>query len=169
MPQARADHLDLVLYKLDEMGHSITVGEHGSGVWFKATKSPRAVSFKTTPYPGFPTDLQAPMMAAQCLAQGTSIIEETVFENRLLHVAQLQKMGANITVKDNKAIITGVDSLKGVSVEATDIRASCALVLAGMVAHGTTVMSNTHHFKRGYEALEKKLNALGARINFVEE
>lgn len=169
LPQARADHLDLVLYKLEEMGHSVTIGENGRGVWFKATKTPRAVSFKTTPYPGFPTDLQAPMMAAQCLAQGTSIIEETVFENRLLHVAQLQKMGANITIKDNKAIIAGVDSFKGVPVAATDIRASCALVLAGLVAQGTTVMSNTHHWKRGYEALEKKLNALGAHIKFVEE
>ena len=109
------------------------------------------------------------MMAAQCLAQGTSIIEETVFENRLLYVAQLQKMGANITIKDNKAIIAGVDSFKGVPVAATDIRASCALVLAGLVAQGTTVMSNTHHWKRGYEALEKKLNALGAHIKFVEE
>lgn len=169
LPQARADHLDLVLYKLEEMGHSITRGENNKGIWFKATQTPRAVSFKTTPYPGFPTDLQAPMMVAQCLAQGTSVIEETVFENRLLHVAELQKMGANIVVKNNQAIVTGVQSLKGIDVAATDIRASCALVLAGLVAQGTTIISNTHHWKRGYEALEKKLAYLGADINFIQK
>ncbi|MCL5875898.1 MAG: UDP-N-acetylglucosamine 1-carboxyvinyltransferase [Candidatus Dependentiae bacterium] len=170
LPQARADHLDLVLYKLDEMGHTITIGSNNIGIMLQATQTPKAVSFKTTPYPGFPTDLQAPMMVAQCLAEGTSIIEETVFENRLLHVPELQKMGAIITVKDNKATVKGVGSFRSSAVMATDIRASCALVLAGMAAHGgTTVMSNTHHFKRGYEALEKKLNALGARISFIEE
>lgn len=169
LPHAYADHLDLVLYKLQEMGHTITIGDNGRGVMLEATKSPRAVSFKTMPYPGFPTDLQAPMMAAQCVAQGVSVIEETVFENRLLHVPELQKMGATIVVKDNKAIVTGVDQLRGVTVAATDIRASCALVLAGMVAQGTTIMSNTHHFKRGYESLEKTLNKLGACIDFVRD
>ncbi|MCL5876156.1 MAG: UDP-N-acetylglucosamine 1-carboxyvinyltransferase [Candidatus Dependentiae bacterium] len=170
LPHARADHLDLVLYKLDEMGHTITIGHNNTGITLQATKAPKAVSFKTTPYPGFPTDLQAPMMVAQCLADGVSVIEETVFENRLLHVSELQKMGAVISVKDNKAMVQGVGSLRSSAVAATDIRASCALVLAGMAAHGgATMMSNTHHFKRGYEALEKKLNALGARIRFVEE
>ncbi len=170
LPQARADHLDLVLYKLDEMGHSIDIGQNNVGITLRATQAPKAVSFKTTPYPGFPTDLQAPMMVAQCLAEGTSVIEETVFENRLLHVSELQKMGAIIGVKDNKATVKGVGQLLSSAVAATDIRASCALVLAGMAAHGgTTMMSNTHHFKRGYEALDIKLNTLGARIRFVEE
>jgi len=112
--------------------------------------------------------LQAPMMAAQCLASGTSVIEETVFENRLLHVRELQKMGAQIEVKHNTATITGVEQLYGVPVIATDIRASCALVLAGFVAHGTTVMSGVHHWRRGYEALEQKFSQLGGSIELKE-
>ena len=166
LPRARADHLDLVLLKLEEMGHIIKVGADGWGIYLKATSVPRAVSFKTMPYPGFPTDLQAPMMAAQCLASGTSVIEETVFENRLLHVPELQKMGAHIKVDHNKAFIQGVDQLYGASVIATDIRASCALVLAGFVATGTTTIAGVHHWKRGYEALDKKLALLGGRIGY---
>lgn len=166
LPQAQANMLDLFLMKLEEMGHYIEVGQQGMGIRLKATADPRAVSFKTTPYPGFPTDLQAPMMAAQCLASGTSVIEETVFENRLLHVRELQKMGAQIHVEHNKAIITGIEELYGTQVIATDIRASCALVLAGLVAKGTTIMTGAHHWMRGYEALEKKLRMLGARVEW---
>jgi len=164
LPQARADTLDMFLMKLREMGHIIEVGKNEVGILLRATKNPRAVSFKTCPYPGFPTDLQAPMMAAQCLASGTSEIQETVFENRLLHVRELQKMGAQIDVKHNTAVITGVEELYGVPVIATDIRASCALVLAGFVAKGVTVMSGLNHWRRGYEALEEKLLKLGANI-----
>lgn len=164
LPQAHAYSMDVFLLKLEEMGHEIIIGDHGIGITLKATKEPKAVSFKTSPYPGFPTDLQAPMMAALCLAQGTSIVEETVFENRLLHVRELQKMGAQIKLEHNKAIITGVDSLYGASVIATDIRASCALVLAGMVAHGSTVMTGIHHWTRGYEGLEHKLSLLGGSV-----
>ncbi len=164
IPQARADHMDVFLSKLEEMGHSVVRGAHDRGISLTATKKPRAVSFKTSPYPGFPTDLQAPMMAAQCLAEGQSIVEETVFENRLLHVRELQKMGAQIIIEHNKAIITGVEELYAASVIATDIRASCALVLAGMVAKGITHMTGIHHWTRGYDALEKKLQALGARV-----
>lgn len=166
LPTARADHLDIVLYKLEQMGHAITVGNNGQGIALRATQEPQAVSFKTIPYPGFPTDLQAPMMAAQCVAHGTAVIEETVFENRLLHVAELQKMGAHITLHNNKAIVTGVKKLQGTSVTATDIRASCALVLAGLVAEGTTIMSGIHHWKRGYDALDKKLERLGGSLEF---
>jgi UDP-N-acetylglucosamine 1-carboxyvinyltransferase len=164
LPQACAYSMDVFLFKLEEMGHEIIVGPHGIGITIKATKEPKAVSFKTAPYPGFPTDLQAPMMAAQCLAQGTSVVEETVFENRLVHVRELQKMGAQIKVMHNKATIIGVEKLYGASVIATDIRASCALVLAGLVADGSTIMTGIHHWTRGYDGLEKKLACLGAMI-----
>jgi len=164
LPDAPAENLDLFLFKLRQMGHFVEVGQNEVGIRLRATKSPRAVSFKTCPYPGFPTDLQAPMMAAQCLASGTCTIQETVFENRLLHVRELQKMGAQIKVEHNTATITGVEELYGVPVIATDIRASCALVLAGLVAKGKTIMSGVNHWKRGYEALEKKLVQLGARV-----
>lgn len=165
IPDAPGYALDVFLAKLEEMGHSIEVGANGVGVKLRATKTPKAVSFKTGPFPGFPTDLQAPMMAAQCLAEGTSVIEETVFENRFLHVRELQKMGAQVTVEYNKATVKGVDSLYGAQVIATDIRGSCALVLAALVAKGTTTMSAIHHWKRGYESLDKKLAMLGARIS----
>lgn len=164
LPQAPAHAMELFLLKLEEMGHTIIVGPYGVGVRLQATNAPRAVSFRTAPYPGFPTDLQAPMMALQCVAQGKSIIQETVFENRLLHVRELQKMGAQITVEHNTAVVTGVDELYGTSVIATDIRASCALVVAGLMAKGTTTMTGIHHWKRGYEALEEKLAQLGAHI-----
>jgi len=169
LPDAPADMLDMFLFKLREMGHAIEIGKNDIGIKLRATKHPRAVSFKTCPFPGFPTDLQAPMMAAQCLASGTSVIQETVFENRLLHVRELQKMGAQITVEHNTATITGVEELYGVPVIATDIRASCALVLAGLVAKSKTVMSGINHWRRGYEALEKKLVQLGAHINVTSE
>jgi len=164
LPHAPAWAMDLFLVKLEQMGHKIEVGPDETGITLKATKFPNAVSFKTGPYPGFPTDLQAPMMVAQSVAEGEATIEETVFENRLLHVRELQKMGAQINVENNKAIVKGVDRLYGASVIATDIRASCALVLAGLVAEGQTTMSGVHHFKRGYDCLDKKLAHLGASI-----
>jgi len=164
LPTAPAHVMDIFLMKLQEMGHIVTVGPNERGVRLQATQTPRAVSFKTAPYPGFPTDLQAPMMVAQCLAEGTSIIEETVFENRLVHVRELQKMGAQITVEHNRAIVKSVDELYGAHVIATDIRASAALVIAGLVAEGTTVMTGVQHWKRGYEALEKKLRTLGGNV-----
>jgi UDP-N-acetylglucosamine 1-carboxyvinyltransferase len=166
---AKPYSMDVFLAKLEEMGHEIIIPASGTGITLKATAEPRAVSFKTAPYPGFPTDLQAPMMAAQCLAQGVSVVEETVFENRLLHVHELQKMGALIKVEQTKAVITGVDKLYGVPVIATDIRASCALALAGLAAHGVTTMTGLHHWTRGYEGLEQKLTLLGARIELINE
>jgi len=167
LPHAQAHTMDVFLMKLQEMGHTVHVGDLGVGVTLHATDDPQAVSFKTGPYPGFPTDLQAPMMMAQTVARGTSVIEETVFENRMLHVRELQKMGAQIDVQYNKAIVTGVDELFGASVIATDIRASCALILAGLVAHGTTIMTGIMHLKRGYDHLEQKLTLLGASIKLV--
>lgn len=169
LPHAPAYALDVFLLKLEEMGHVIEIGNHDIGIKLHATQQPKAVSFKTGPYPGFPTDLQAPMMAAQCLAQGSSVVEETVFENRLVHVRELQKMGAQINVEHNKAIIKGVDELYGTAVIATDIRASCALVLAGLVAKGTTTMTGIHHWRRGYEKLEAKLQSLGAKITVHQQ
>jgi UDP-N-acetylglucosamine 1-carboxyvinyltransferase len=164
LPQAPAFAMDMFLLKLEEMGHHIVVGADGIGVTLKATRNPKAVSFKTAPYPGFPTDLQAPMLAAQCVASGSSTVYETVYENRLLHVMELQKMGAQIKGEYNKATVMGVEKLYGASVIATDIRASCALVLAGLVAHGITRMSGIHHLSRGYEAMPQKLQKLGAHI-----
>ena len=169
LPQAHAYSMDVFLMKLEEMGHEVIIGTQGIGISLKATKEPRATSFKTAPYPGFPTDLQAPFMAALCLAQGTSIVEETVFENRLLHVRELQKMGAQIKVEHNKAIVTGVDKLYGASVIATDIRASCSLVLAGLVANGSTIMTGIHHWTRGYEGLESKLSKMGGKVTLYDE
>ncbi len=169
IPDASADLLDVFLLKLEEMGHTITVGEGGQGIHLKSTQSPRAVSLKTGPYPGFPTDLQAPMMALQCVAEGISIIEETVFENRFHHAHELVKMGAHIKIEHNKAIVTGVKHLCGAEVVANDIRASMALVVAGMVAHGTTTVLGLHHWKRGYDALENKLQRLGARVSVHEQ
>lgn len=166
---ACASDMDVFLLKLEEMGHTIIAGAGHQGVRLIATQNPKAVSFKTSPYPGFPTDLQAPTMAALCLADGVSVVEETVFENRLVHIRELQKMGAQISVEGNKAVITGVDALFGANVIASDIRASCALVLAGLVAKGTTHMSGIHHWRRGYDALELKLAALGGRVEYVDQ
>ncbi len=161
-------YLDVFFEKLVEMGHSVTI--EGNDVTLRATAMPKAVSFRTMPYPGFPTDLQAPMMVAQTIACGTSVIYETVFENRLVHVRELQKMGAQITT-DGPLIATvkGVEHLYGAQVIAPDLRASAALVLAGLVAQGQTVVSGIHHFRRGYAGLDEKLRALGAKISVVNE
>ena len=174
LPNARADHLDMFLYKLEESGHDLTIGTNATaqfplqGIKLTACSKPRPVDIKTGVYPSFPTDLQSPMMAVLCVANGTSNIEETVFENRLVHTRELQKMGAQIAVSGAKATIRGVDYLYGTQVIATDIRASAALVLAGLVATGKTTISNIHHWKRGYDQLEKKLQALGASITIIE-
>lgn len=168
IPQADAYLLDVFLLKLQEMGHVITVGANGKGIHLKSTLLPRAVSIKTGPYPQFPTDLQAPMMALQCIARGTGIIEETVFENRFHHVPELIKMGANIKIENNKVVVTGVERLYGTSVVAHDIRASTALVVAGFMADGITRVAGLYHWKRGYELLEKKLQKLGGQISIVD-
>ncbi len=167
LPQAPAFAMDVFLAKLEEMGHQVTRGIDGIGIWFKATENPHAVSFKTMPYPGFPTDLQAPMMTALCLASGTSTVYETVFENRLVHTRELQKMGAQITTDGQMATIIGVDELYGAAVVASDIRAAYALVLAGLVAEGQTKMTGVHHLKRGYQGMIEKLNVLGAPARIV--
>lgn len=170
IPDAPWRYLEVFLEKLSEMGHIVTLGPNGTGVTLQATPVPRAVSFRTMPYPGFPTDLQAPMMVAQCVASGTSTIYETVFENRLMHVRELQKMGAQITIDGPMtATVKGIEHLFGSPVIAPDIRASAALVIAGLAARGQTVMTGMHHFRRGYTFLEDKLQLLGAHITVVTE
>ncbi|MGB8468291.1 MAG: UDP-N-acetylglucosamine 1-carboxyvinyltransferase [Candidatus Babeliales bacterium] len=165
IPNGSWRSMDVFLEALDQMGHTITCHEP-EGITLVSTREPKAIAtIRTSPYPGFPTDLQAPLMAALCLARGKTVLYETVFENRLLHVRELEKMGAQITIDGQKATITGVDTLFGANVIATDIRASFALVLAGMAAQGTTVMSGLNHWRRGYDGMEHKLATLGARIS----
>jgi UDP-N-acetylglucosamine 1-carboxyvinyltransferase len=168
IPEAPAHSMGLFLMKLQEVGHTILIGKNGIGVKIKATKNPQAVSIKTAPYPGYPTDLQAPLMAMLCLARGKSEIHESVFEHRLVHSRELVKMGAQVDVNHDRAVIHGVEELYGANVIASDIRASCALVLAGLAATGTTKITGIHHWKRGYESLEKKLQHLGATIELYE-
>lgn len=174
LPNARADHMDMFLYKLEEGGHTLKIGTNPipkaplQGIILTAAKKPKPVDLKTGVYPSFPTDLQAPMMALLCVANGCSVVEETVFENRLVHTRELQKMGAQISVTGSKATVRGVDYLYGTQVIATDIRASAALVLAGLVASGKTTISNIHHWKRGYDQLESKLRILGASIELIQ-
>lgn len=162
---AMPETLEIFLYKLENMGHKIIASSEGIGI--QATDAPCAVSIKTGPYPSFPTDLQALMMVLQCLANGESVIEEAVHENRFHHVSQLQLMGANIAVNNQKARIKGVQALVGTSVTAHDLRASCALVLAGLVAQGRTRVYGIEHWFRGHEHLELKLNQLGARVQVM--
>jgi UDP-N-acetylglucosamine 1-carboxyvinyltransferase len=173
---AQPDQLDIFLEKLREMGHEVTTCYNKGlaapipGITFKATQHPQAVSIKTGPYPGFPTDLQPSMMAALCLAEGTSLVEETVYENRMIHAKELSKMGAQITVDGARATIRGVEALYGCEVIASDIRASCALVLGGMAAYGQTKMTGIHHWQRGYDGLAERLQLLGGDIQlFLED
>lgn len=168
IPEAPAHAMELFLVKLQEMGHHITIGAHEQGVTIKGSLHTKGVAIKAAPHPCFPTDLQAPITSALLLSQGISKIHETVYENRFAHIHELKKMGADITLNHSVATIRGVQELHGTIVEAHDIRASCALVLAGLAAHGTTIVKNIHHWKRGYESLELKLQLLGASINLID-
>jgi len=154
--------LDAVLDKLAEAGASIKSGENW--IHLKMHAKPRAVSLRTAPYPAFPTDMQAQFMSLNCIAEGTAIITETIFENRLMHVQELKRMNADIKVEGHAAIIRGIVQLDGANVMATDLRASASLVIAGLVAQGATVIDRIYHLDRGYEAIEEKLSALGAHI-----
>jgi UDP-N-acetylglucosamine 1-carboxyvinyltransferase len=159
---ARVDHMGVVVDKLVEAGVAIDVMEQGVHVRSNGPLSP--VDLRTAPFPGFPTDMQAQMMALLCLASGRSLIEERVFENRFMHVAELQRMGARIAVRGSVATVTGVDHLSGAKVMATDLRASASLVLAGLAARGITEVLRIYHIDRGYEDIVQKLSAVGARI-----
>ena len=127
----------------------------------------RAVDVVTAPFPGFPTDLQAQMMALMCTAQGASVLEERIFENRFMHAPELMRMGAQIDVQGGTATVTGVETLKGAPVMATDLRASVSLILAGLAAEGETIVNRVYHLDRGYESVEEKLRGVGARIERI--
>ena len=162
----RRDHLDTVIVKLREAG--VKIIPTGEGLRVISDGNITSVDVQTLPYPGFPTDLQAQMMALMCLGSGSSIIKETVFENRFMHVNELLRMGADITVDGGTAIVRGVPGLRGAPVMATDLRASASLILAGLVAEGATEISRIYHIDRGYERIEEKLSALGAAIRRIK-
>lgn len=160
------DHLKPVVAKLREAG--VEVWEESDGVRVRSSAPLKAVDIKTMPYPGFPTDMQAQMMALLARAEGTSVISETVFENRFMHVDELKKMGAQITTEGHTAILKGTGRITGAAVKATDLRAGAALVIAGLSAEGVTEVREIKHIKRGYDGLVEKLSALGADIRVVE-
>ena len=157
--------LDAVFDKLREAGAGIAVGE--STVRLAMKGRPKAVSLRTAPHPGFPTDMQAQFIAMNSIAAGTAVVTETIFENRFMHVQELRRLGANIDIEGNTAIVHGVDTLTGATVMATDLRASASLVIAGLVAEGETVIDRIYHLDRGYEHIERRLGLLGARIERV--
>ena len=168
LKDTRPDIMDAVLQALREAGAEIIIGED----WIELDmhgKRPKAVNVHTAPYPAFPTDMQAQFTALNVVAEGTGTITETVFENRFMHVQEMQRMGAKIQLEGNTAISTGVDQLTGAQVMATDLRASASLVLAGLVADGETVVDRIYHIDRGYECIEEKLAQLGANIRRVPE
>jgi UDP-N-acetylglucosamine 1-carboxyvinyltransferase len=162
----RPELLDAVLSKLTEAGASVDVDENTITLDMDGRR-PKAVDIHTVPFPGFPTDMQAQFTAMNCIATGSGVITETVFENRFMHVQELQRMGADLKLEGNAAISTGVDGLTGAPVMATDLRASASLVLAGLVAEGDTVVDRIYHIDRGYETIEEKLTQLGASIRRV--
>ncbi|ETA53370.1 UDP-N-acetylglucosamine 1-carboxyvinyltransferase [Ponticoccus alexandrii] len=164
----RIDLLSAFCEKLDAAGISVTEGPRGLTVARKNGRV-RAVDVVTEPFPGFPTDLQAQMMALMCTAEGTSVLEEKIFENRFMHAPELMRMGARIEVQGGHATVTGVERLRGAPVMATDLRASVSLILAGLAAEGETLVSRVYHLDRGYENVEQKLSALGARIERVKD
>ena len=161
------DNLHAVAVKLREAG--ATVEQEAGGVRVIGDWPIRSVDVKTLPHPGFPTDMQAQIMAMMCISSGLSVITETVFENRFMHVSELRRMGANISVDGRSAVVKGVRQLSGAPLMATDLRASASLILAGLVAEGQTEVSRIYHLDRGYERIEHKLKALGANIKRVKE
>lgn len=164
-------HLEAISAKLMECGVTVTEGDDGRDFFIRvsADKRPRAVNIKTLPYPGFPTDLQQPMMALLATAEGNSFIMENIFENRFNHVPELAKMGASISISSRTATVEGVERLYGAPLCASDLRAGAALVIAALAAEGESTISHIHFIDRGYEFLEQKLRALGADITRIEE
>jgi UDP-N-acetylglucosamine 1-carboxyvinyltransferase len=159
---AQAKHLDAVIDKLREAG--VTIESGADWIRVRANGRPRAVGFRTSEYPAFPTDMQAQFMAVNCIADGVAKISETIFENRFMHVNELVRLGAKIDVDGHTALVTGVEKLSGATVMATDLRASASLVIAGLVAEGQTVVDRIYHLDRGYDRMEAKLRGLGADI-----
>jgi len=162
----RPDTLDAVLVKLREVGLQVETGSD----WIRAKMQgrPKAVNFRTSEYPAFPTDMQAQLMSVNAIAQGSSTITETIFENRFMHVQELNRLGADIAIEGNTAIAQGVEALSGATVMATDLRASASLVIAGLAAQGETIVDRIYHLDRGYDRMEQKLTQLGANIERVK-
>jgi UDP-N-acetylglucosamine 1-carboxyvinyltransferase len=162
----RPDTLDAVLVKLREVGLEVETGPD----WIRAKMQgrPKAVNFRTSEYPAFPTDMQAQLMSVNAIAQGSSTITETIFENRFMHVQELNRLGADIAIEGNTAIAQGVEALSGATVMATDLRASASLVIAGLAAQGETIVDRIYHLDRGYDRMEQKLTQLGANIERVK-
>jgi len=157
--------LDAVMEKLREAGARIEAAD--STIHIAMAQRPTAVSVRTSPHPGFPTDMQAQFIALNTVAEGTALVTETIFENRFMHVQELRRLGAHIDIQGNTAVVQGMDALAGADVMATDLRASASLVIAGLVAEGTTVIDRIYHLDRGYERIEERLGVLGARIERV--
>ena len=162
----QASSLDAVIGKLIEAGCAIRC--EPDNIRIEAPRRLTAVSLRTAPYPAFPTDMQAQFMALDCVANGTATIRETIFENRFMHAVELQRLGADIHIDGNMAVVRGVERLQGATVMATDLRASASLVIAGLLAEGTTTIERIYHLDRGYESLDEKLAALGARVGRVK-
>jgi UDP-N-acetylglucosamine 1-carboxyvinyltransferase len=157
------EHLSAVIEKLRSVGANVEL--MAGRIRVKGAESIESVDIKTMPFPGFPTDLQAQFMALMCIAKGSSIIKETIFENRFIHVSELKRMGADIEINGDQALVRGKDCLLAAPVMATDLRASASLILAGLVAkEGKTEVGRIYHLDRGYESLEEKFRGLGARI-----
>ena len=165
LTRAMPDTMDATLDKLREAGAQIETGPD----WIRLSmfRRPKAVNIRTAPYPGFATDMQAQIMAMNAVAEGTGVITETIFENRFMHVLEMQRLGADITAEGNTAVVRGVERLSGAAVMATDLRASAGLVIAGLVAEGETLVDRIYHLDRGYERMERKLASVGARIERV--
>jgi len=164
---ARRDQCAAVVNKLVEAGSEITDEE--GGIRVRGPVWPKSINVTTAPYPGFPTDMQAQMMALMTVSDATSVITDTIYADRFSHVPELRRLGADISIDRNVAVVSGVRRLSGAKVMATDLRASAALILAGLVAEGQTEVSRVYHIDRGYEAIEKKLAGLGATIERVKE
>jgi UDP-N-acetylglucosamine 1-carboxyvinyltransferase len=161
------NHSRAIINKLRQTG--MTIEQEADGLRVMGAETISSADVKTLPYPGFPTDMQAQFMVLMCFADGLSVISETIFENRYIHVSELQRMGADITVSGNTAVVKGGQGLTGAPVMATDLRASASLILAGLAAEGTTEVSRIYHIDRGYEAIEKKLSQLGGKLERVKE
>jgi len=166
LSESRSDILDSVLDKLREAGAQIDISGHH--ITLEMKRRPLAVNLRTSPYPAFPTDMQAQFMALNTIAEGSAMVVETIFENRFMHVQELRRLGAQIDVEGNTAIIKGCAQLEGATIMATDLRASACLVIAGLVAQGETIVDRIYHLDRGYEHIEAKLSALGAQISRIK-
>ncbi|WP_394757662.1 UDP-N-acetylglucosamine 1-carboxyvinyltransferase [Rhodoferax sp.] len=166
LKRGRIDHLEAVVEKLREAG--ATVKKDEGGIRIQAQGRLQSQSFRTTEYPGFPTDMQAQFMALNCISHGTAVVTETIFENRFMHVNEMVRLGANIQIDSKMAVVEGVEKLSGATVMATDLRASASLVIAGLVADGETVVERIYHLDRGYDQMETKLRGLGADIERIK-